>query len=90
MGKKKTRSSMTSKGERRSISKSATQLVRRGRTDAEKLMNKIDAWRAGKNPWITVSGPSTDKRFVRVRANNIYGDPKRVRYGNIFHGKTEE
>ena len=90
MGKKKTRSSMTSKGERRSISKSATKLVRRGRSEAEKLMNKLDAWRAGKNPWITVSGPSADKRFVRVRANNVYGDPKRARSANIFHGKSEE
>lgn len=88
MGKKRTRSSITSKGERRSVAASTVRLVRKGRSEIEKAMNKIDAWRAGKNPWITVPGPSKNMQFVRVRANTVYGDPKRRT--NIFAKGVEE
>jgi hypothetical protein len=90
MGKKRTRAAKTSKGERRSISKSAAQMVRRNKTIAEKLMDKANAWLAGKNPWITVPGPSSDRLIVRVRANSVYGDPKHTRNANIFRGRGEE
>ena len=75
MGKKKTRSSMKSKGERRSVVGG----VRGARASVDpitKEMNLLACWRAGKNPWITVPGTASNARFVRVRANTLYGDPK--------------
>ena len=41
-------------------------------SDAEKFMNKVSAWRAKRNPWITVENPNpneTNKRFIKVRSN---------------------
>lgn len=91
MGKKRTRSKTTSKGERRSISKEVCKLVRRERSETEKSMNKLRAWREGKNPWITVAGDTSRERFKRVRANSLWGDPKKVGlHPNIYRGKTDE
>lgn len=88
MGKKRTRSTTVSKGERRSVA-AGVKLVRQGRSELEKALNKLKAWRAGKNPWITVPGPSKKEAFVRVRANTLYGDP-RYATANIFKNKGEE
>lgn len=87
MGKKRTRSSITSKGERRSIVAGVKE-VRRGRSEFEKANNKLQAWKKGQNPWITVPGPSSNMRFVRVRANTAWGDPRRT--ANIYKGKQDE
>lgn len=84
MGKKRTRSTTVSKGERRNIVAGVKE-VRQGRNEWQKAINKLEAWRNGKNPWITVPGPSSKEAFVRVRANNLYGDPRYARaniYGN--------
>lgn len=84
MGKKKTRTAMSSKGERRNIVAGVKE-VRQGRSEAQKAINKLEAWRNGKNPWITVPGPQSNMRFIKVRANNLYGDPRYARaniYGN--------
>ena len=90
MGKKRTRTSMTSKGERRSVV-AGVKAVRQGRTELEKAMNKLKAWRQGKNPWITVPGPASNARMVRVRSNAAWGDPKKVGLlPNIYRGKSEE
>lgn len=87
MGKKKIRSTVTSKGERRSISKSVIKAARNEVTELDKALNKIRAWEQGKNPWITVFNPaSTRERYVKVRANQVYGDPK-YRNANIYRGK---
>lgn len=88
MGKKRTRSTTVSKGERHSIARSTVKLVRQSRTEMDKGLNKLDAWKAGKNPWITVPGPSKNMAFVRVRANNLWGDPRRT--ANIYRGGNEE
>lgn len=87
MGKKRTRSTVVSKGERHSVARSTVRLVRQGRTELEKANNKLNAWKAGKNPWITVPGPSKNMAFVRVRANNLWGDPRRT--ANIYRGRDE-
>jgi len=87
MGKKKTRSTTVSKGERRSVVAGVKE-VRRGTTEVQRALNKLDAWRKGKNPWIAVPGPSKNQSFVKVRANMVYGDPKR-RFANIYGGKAE-
>lgn len=88
MGKKRTRTSQTSKGERHSVARSTVKLVKRGRCPIEKAMNKIKAWRAGKNPWITVKGTESNKPFIKVRANSLYGDPRRT--ANIFAKGSDE
>lgn len=87
MGKKRTRSSMTSKGERNSVASSTVRLMRQGRSELEKAHHKLDAWKAGKNPWLTVPGPSSNMRFIRVRANSYWGDPRRT--FNLSRGNNE-
>lgn len=89
MGKKRTRSSRTSKGERRSIVAGVRE-VRNGRSEYEKTMHKVTAWKKGLNPWVTVPGPSSNMRFVRVRANSAWGDPKKISYGIYGKGNTDE
>lgn len=88
MGKKVKRKTYVSKGERNSVARSTVNLVRHGRTELEKANNKLQAWRAGKNPWITIPGPASNMRFIRVRANNYWGDPRRTY--NIYRGNNEE
>ena len=63
----------TSKGERRSSmrTKSSNQL--------EKIINVQNAYWKGQNPWVTIDNPSrenTKERKIRVRANELWGDPK--------------
>lgn len=82
MGKKVKRKTYVSKGQRHSVARSTVKLVRRDTSGVEKALHKLNAWRAGKNPWITVEGPSSNMRFVRVRANNLWGDPRRT--ANIY------
>lgn len=90
MGKKKIRSTVTSKGERSSISKSVIKAVRNEVSEIDKALNKIRAWEQGKNPWITVyNAHSTRERYIKVRANQVYGDPK-YRNANIYRGRGEE
>ena len=89
MGKKRTRSSMTSKGERRNQVNGVGEM-RRERSEFEKAFNKLKAWKKGQNPWITVPGPSTNMRFVRVRANTVWGDPKKSMAGIYGKGSGDE
>ena len=46
MGKKRTRSTTVSKGERRNIVAGVKE-VRMGRSEAQKAINKLEAWRSG-------------------------------------------
>jgi hypothetical protein len=89
MGKKRSRKTQVSKGERRSIGRWAVNAVRREKSEAEKAINKLDAWRKGKNPWITVPGPSSNMRFIKVRANSLYGNPKNAS-ANIYGNAGQE
>jgi len=89
MAKKRIRTKKTSKGERSTVASNTLGLVRKQRSAATKLLNMIDAWAAGKNPWITVTGPTPDKKFVRVRANDVYGDPRYAKY-SIFKNRGDE
>ena len=87
MGKKRIRKTVTSKGQRRSVVAGVKE-VRRDRSPIEKAMNKLEAWKKGQNPWITIPGPSSNMRFVRKRANEVYGDPRHV--ANIYRGKGSD
>lgn len=83
MGKKKIRSTKTSKGQHSNVAKSTIQLARKLKSYAVKIDNKLNAWRKGKNPWVTVTDADNPKGMIRRRANDLYGDPKR-RLANIF------
>lgn len=63
-----------------SISRKICKAVRRDRTEVEKLAFKQKAWRKGRNPWLVVPNLNTSEKakpFVRVRANEVWGDPRR-------------
>ena len=75
MGKKRTRKTVVSKGQRRNIVAGVKE-VRQERSEGEKSFNKLKAWRKGQNPWITVPGPSTKCRLIKVKSNTVWGNPK--------------
>lgn len=73
---KKKRTKKISKGLRPSISNSTLRLVSDARDGAEIAFNKLEAWRAGKNPWFTISNPNsneTNKPFIRIKADRYFG-----------------
>lgn len=75
----KVKKSYTSKGERRSMSRSLSKAVKRDRTVIDYWMIKQRAWLKGQNPWIVVPNGNTSDtraRFVRVRAETEWGDPR--------------
>jgi len=76
----KTKTKYVSKGERRSISKDTSKAVKRDRTPVERWTIKQKAWLKGLNPWISVPNGNTSDtraRFVRVRAETEWGDPRK-------------
>ena len=82
MGKKKSRATQTSKGERRNVSRKILKAVRRERRadDVGRLITLTEAWKSEKNPWLTVPNPNTketNKKFVRIRSNDYWGRPNR-------------
>jgi hypothetical protein len=89
MGKKVKRKTYVSKGQRRSVANGVKE-ARRERPEFEKALNKLEAWRKGQNPWITVPGPASNRRFVRVRANNLWGDPKKISAGIFGKASADE
>lgn len=89
MGKKRIRKTTTSKGQRRSIVAGVKE-VRRDVPEVTKALNKIAAWKKGQNPWVTVPGTQSNMRFVRVRANALWGDPKKIAAGLFNKGLTDE
>ena len=90
MGKKRIRKSYSSKGQHSNVAKSTLRLAREGVSLIEKHLNKLKAWREGKNPWITVENKErkTNRPFYKVRANELYGNPKTATY-SIYRGKEE-
>lgn len=83
MGKKRIRSTKVSKGDRKNISSSIVKATARDVSPFDVELNKIKAWRQGKNPWISVPPSGDSVMWTKKRANDIYGDPKR-RFANIF------
>ena len=72
-------SKYVSKGERPCVKRSVTKSVKRSRTQIDGLDNIMKAYQALKNPWITIPNPNTketNKRKIRVRSNDLFGDPK--------------
>lgn len=80
MGKKRSRSKKVSAGVHSNVSAGLLKAVRQNRTPLEKFIFKMEAWRRGKNPWMSVDTGATgsNTRFKRVRMNEVYGDPKKM------------
>jgi hypothetical protein len=73
MAKKGSGKTYTSKGERRSSMRTRTS------DPVQRIINVQKAYYNGKNPWVTIDNPNkeeTNKRKIRVRANQLWGDPK--------------
>ena len=88
MGKKRCRKAYVSKGSRRNVA-NGVGLVRKDGKEGRRSFNELAAWRAGKNPWITVVNSvkqQTNMKFIRVRANDLYGNPKYA-VANLFRGE---
>lgn len=90
MGKKRIRKNYRSAGVHSNVSKSTLRLARENVSPFDKALNKIRAWRAGKNPWVTIENRErkSNRNFYKVRANELWGNPKTATYG-IFRGKDE-
>ena len=80
MGKKKSRAKYTSKGTGKSVSNAR---ARGGRSLTDKFdvaLNKLEAWKKGLNPKVTVANPNpqeTNRPFIRVALNVLLGDPRK-------------
>lgn len=70
---------VVSKGERKNVGSKLLSGIRATKVGGQKEMDLQKAWLEGKNPWMTIANPNkneTNKRFIRVRANERFGDPK--------------
>lgn len=77
MGKKKQRSSQTSKGEHRSMNRQLQKAMRREykANDDRVMNNKMRAFFEGRNVMVTIPNPDasqTNKRFIRVKLQDAY------------------
>jgi len=81
-GKKASGKHYTSKGERPNVRRDVLNANRREYREntLAVLLNKQEAWKQMKKVWVTVPNPNpneTNKRFVRVLASDLWGDPRR-------------
>lgn len=69
-----------SQGIHSNVSRSVTNAVRREyMASGERIMNQLKAWKKNKNVVLTIENPNkneTNKRFIRVRAHDVWGSPK--------------
>jgi hypothetical protein len=86
-GKKSSGTSYVSKGVHSNVSKATLRLMRAGKSESDKLIDKQKAWLSGKNPWVTMANPNkeqTNKRFIRVRYNDLMGGTAKDRQKNAY------
>ena len=77
MGKKKSRATQTSKGERNNVSKDVSKALRRDylQNNLARTTNQVSAFKKGKNVMLTISNPNTNetnKPFVRVNTKDVW------------------
>lgn len=88
MGKKGGKSSgFISQGVHRNVSQKTLNAIRADRSKGDKFLNKQKAWLKGKNPWVTMENPNkeqTNKRFIRVRYNDLMGGSAKDREKRMF------
>ena len=79
MGRKKSRASVKSKGSMNSVSKNTKRMMRAD-TKADNMrtmLNKLDAWKKGKNVIVHEEGKTTRESVIRKNARDAWGDPNR-------------
>jgi len=79
MAKKSSGKTYVSKGQHSNVSRATRTAMKRGVSAGDRLINRQKAWLKGQNPWITIPNPNkneTHKRFIRVKANDLWGNPK--------------
>lgn len=82
MGKKVLRKKRTSKGANSSVNKALATKVRAELRSVHGYSNLVNSWKNLQNPWLTIENPSkeqTNRKFIRVRANDYWGNPKFVK-----------
>ena len=75
MGKKRSRATQTSKGDRRNVANGLGD----GRSEMKKILDKMDAFRKGKNVMLTIPNPNkseTKQPFIRVNAKEKWKHDK--------------
>jgi hypothetical protein len=76
MGKKKQRSTQTSKGERRCVARATIKALRRDyMQSSDRVNNQLAAFLKGKNVMLTIPNPNkneTNKRMIRVPAAEVW------------------
>jgi len=79
MGKKSSGNTYQSKGERPNVKRNILNAVRRDVTPSQKAEHIMNAYLKGRNPWLTVPNSNTNetnKRFIRVKSEDLWGNPK--------------
>ena len=79
MGRKKSRKSRTSKKSMNSISKNIKKMMRAEKKAdiAQKMLNKLDAWKKGKNVIVHQEGKTTRESVIRKDARDVWGNPNK-------------
>ena len=79
MGRKKTRQSRKSSGSMNSISKHTKRIMRAENKQnmMRVMLNKLDAWKKGKNVIVHEEGTNTREGMVRKKATDVWGNPNR-------------
>ena len=79
MGRKKSRASVKSKGSMNSVSKNTKRMMRADKKadKMQTMLNKLDAWKKGKNVIVHEEGKSTRESVIRKDARDVWGDPNR-------------
>ena len=79
MGKKSSGNTYQSKGERPNVKRNILNAVRRDVTPSQKMEHIMTAYLKGRNPWLTVPNSNTNetnKKFIRVKSEDLWGNPK--------------
>ena len=79
MGKKRSRQSRKSNGSMNSVSKETKRLIRAENKQniMRVMLNKLDAWKKGKNVIVHEEGTNTREGTVRKKATDVWGNPNR-------------
>lgn len=81
MGRKRSRTKQTSKGERVAVRRDVLKEIKAEKPLLELAINKLEAHRQGKKTWITIANPNkkeTNKRFIRVPGHSFFKGARRA------------
>jgi len=87
MGKGGKSKGVVSGGVHSNVSSSTRRLMRAGKSEGDKLIDKQNAWLKGHNPWVTIDNPNkdeTNKRRIRVRMNDLMRGTAKDREKNSY------